>query len=460
MADLIPNRLPEDVLSERSILATLASPGAVEGDSAQVLANQKTLLGLRPEHFMAPQHRPVLEAMQDLFRARVEIHALTIRDWLETRKFLGAVGGFAGLTELLASDELGRPQVLAAILLEKWRLRELGKRGYALSQAAFSESGRSLDLLQEHHQALSAIQVLDRTPAVASADELLDKIMAGEAFRVDGDADRQLWLGLEAFDFALDGEPGHLWVLAARPGVGKTALAIQGAWDTALRGQCTLLVSLEMEEWELRARIASWHCHVPARDFRKGRWSDQTARSLMDPETRGALSRIKTWCHPSGLPWEKLEAAIREAVRAHGVSSVWIDYFTLIAQPTHLGKNTTDAARWAVLSGRIRDLAKELRVAIVLLSQLNRDGDGEEPKLRDLKETGALEQDAWAVVMLWPKDRVARDDQQPTREVWAKLEKNRSGAAGFKRLLKFTGTSGRFEVLARETNETPTRRRA
>lgn len=452
-------RLPEDVEAERSLLATLAGPGALEGDSAWVMGNQKTLLSLRPDYFIAPQHRPVLEALQDLFRSRIEVHALTLKDWLETEKQLGAVGGFAGLTELLASPEMGRPQVLADILIEKWRLRELAKKGAALLQAAASESGRSLELLQEHHQSLAALQVLDRNPAVASSIEILDRIMAGEPFRVEGDADRLVWLGLEAFDLALDGEPGHLWVLAARPGVGKTALAVQGAWDTAMRGQSTLVVSLEMEEWELRARIASWKAQVPARDFRKGRWSPQTAAALSDPDTRHALERIKTWCHPSGLPWAKLEAAIREAVRAHGVSSVWIDYFTLIGQPSHLGRNATDAARWAVLSGWIRDLAKELRIAIVLLSQLNRDGDGEEPKLRDLKETGSLEQDAWAVVMLWPKDRVAKDEQQPTREVFAKLEKNRSGAAGFKRLLQFTGASGRFEVMARETQPASSGRR-
>jgi replicative DNA helicase len=122
---------------------------------------------------------------------------------------------------------------------------------------------------------------------------------------------------------------------------------------------------------------------------------------------------------------------------------VWIDHVLLIAKPS-MGRNANDAASWSVLSRGIKRLAQELRICIINLIQLNRQGAEGEPRLQDLKESGAWEEDANAVWMLWPKESMAQDTMAERKGVWVKAAKNRSGPSGWKRELQFHGATNRF----------------
>lgn len=435
--------LPQDSEAESALLATLLAPGALAPDSFPEA--HQALLACRPEFLVSPNHRVVLAAALELYRQGMEPDSLALKAELEMRGQLGRIGGSAGLMDLLNGSEVARPLVLVARLRDLWHARELIRVGQELSRKVQDQP--ALEVNREASARLAALASDGAAPTLRKASALLDRIMAGEAFRdYQGRASKLAWFGVDRWDQALETAPGHLVLLAARPGVGKTALVIQGAWTTARRGERPLIVSLEMDADEVEARLASWSTQESARHFRDGRWTASAAEQLIGDHS--TLDRITTWCHPSGVPFAKVEAAIRDAVRREGVTSVWLDYFTLIRKPSIRG--ATDAAAWGDVSTGLKRLAQELRICIVLLSQLNREGDAGEPKLSDLRETGQLEQDGNAVIMLWPKDPKAQDKVQECRTVFGKLAKNRSGASGWKTELDFYGATSRFLAVGRE----------
>jgi hypothetical protein len=197
------------------------------------------------------------------------------------------------------------------------------------------------------------------------------------------------------------------------------------------------------------ARFCAWKTCVGYKQFRQGTWNPGCVASIMAEEA--ALERISSWCHPSGVAWGKVEAAIRDAVRIHGATSVWIDHVLLIGKPV-LGKGSTDAAAWSQLSRGIKRLAQELRICIVCLIQLNRQGAEGEPKLSDLKESGAWEEDANLVWMLWDKEQKAQEELAEFKLIYVKAAKNRSGPSGWKKELEFQGAVNRFRVVVKETD--------
>lgn len=435
--------LPEDVEAEKALLATLGGAGSLAPDSFPEA--HQALLACRPEFMMNPIHREILAGMQTIYQQGLEPDPLSLKAELEGQGRLAKVGGFPGLVEVLAGEEVSHPMKLVQRLRDMWHGREIYKLGAEMARrvVAFEPV---VEINRDAAAKLAALVSDGVAPVLRRASRMIDRLMAGEGFRdLRGSASKLVWFGIDRWDQALEGSPGHLLIVAARPGVGKTALIVQGAWTTARHGGRTLIVSLEMDEDEVDSRLASWATQEGARQFREGRWSVSAAETLI--HSQGTLDQIITWCHPSGVPYAQVEAAIRDAARRESITSVWIDYFTLIAKPAMRG--STDAAAWGSISSALKRLAQELRICIVLLSQLNREGDAVEPKLSDLRETGQLEQDGNAVIMLWPKDHKAQDKVMECRPIYGKLAKNRSGASGWKTELDFYGATSRFVPVER-----------
>lgn len=441
-------RLPEDIEAEAAVLATLAGPGSLAPGSADPNCTE-ALLMLQPEHLMVPAHRLVLQALKALYARAEEVDALSLKAELEDRGHLSRVGGYAGLVEILSANELGRPQILAARLVDLWRKRELVRIGSETAREGASFESEVGEVLAKAQEALSALLARGRRTQATSALSILDRIQSGEAFRRAGEAGAKLaWLGFPEIDREIEAAPGHIVIVGARPGCGKTALALQALAISAKQGVPGLMLSLELDEDEVDARLAAWITGEGQRDFRAGTWSDAASLDLLREQER--LSLIHKLTLRAGTPLDQVEAGIRDAVRAHGVRLVALDYFTLVQKPA-TSRGGTDASAWAFLSQRLRGLAQELRFCLLLVCQLNREGDGGEPSLRDLRETGQLEQDANAVVFLYPQDPKAMDKPEPNKRVMLKLAKCRSGASGWKRALDFHGPSGRMVQPERQT---------
>lgn len=443
-------KLPEDPESERALLATLGSAGTLDPGSENADAH-RAVLAMFPEMFFITAHKAVCIALKAMYAESLDVNSLSIMAMLEKQGSVGAVKGYTGLVEILNGEEVGHPTVLVERLMDLWRARQMIRLGADAQQRASDRQEPISEVISDIGAQLTNLATGTTGIKIRRGTALLDRIVSGEAFRDATSGGKLAYFGISEMDDAVEAGAGHVVTIGARPGVGKSAMAIQGVWRTAMAGQRPFLVSLEMDEDEIDSRLASWHTLEGYKTFRAGTWTEASAHSLMGEVD--TLDRISTWCHASGVPWAKVEAAIRDAVRVNGATSAWIDHALLIQKPNG-GKSANDAACWSLLSRSIKRLAQELKICIVVLLQLNRNGAGVEPKLNDLKESGAWEEDANAVWMLWDKNADAEEGvQAEAKDVYVKSAKNRSGPSGWKRLLDFRGAINRFRAIERTTDD-------
>jgi replicative DNA helicase len=446
------SRIPEDIESERSLLATLGASGTLDPGSENADAHQ-AVLDMRPEFFIHRGHQAVCKAIQAIYAEGGDFSSITLKAKLEAQGTLHRINGLTGLIELLGAEEVHRPTALVTRLADLWRARQIIRLGATAQRLGQDPMEPVADVISALATELSNLQTGATAIRLRKGTAILDKLVSGLAFRdpIHGGA-KLVRFGLDVMDEVLEASAGHVITIGARPGVGKTALQVQGAWKTAQAGQRPFLASLELDEDEVDARLAAWKTGVPYKVFREGTWNAQAVTDMIGEAA--TLERITTWSHASGVAWATIEAAIRDAVRVEGSTSAWIDHALLVGKPV-LGKNTTDAAAWASLSHAIKRLAQELRICIVVLIQLNRVNAVGEPNLSDLKESGAWEEDANAVFLLWDKNQASEEGAlAETKEVYVKAAKMRSGASGWKRLLEFRGALNRFRVFVNETEGT------
>jgi len=443
-------RLPEDPESERALLSTLGAAGTLDPGTDNLDAI-RAVLAILPEQMAVPAHRSILQAIQALYHAGEPLGSLSIRAKLESLGALGRVGGYSGLVEILGAEEVGMPSRVVARLLDLWRQRQVILLSGKASELAATPTEPIQEVISRLAGLLSILAAGSSTSAkIRKGSAMVDRIVAGEAFRDQDFGEKLCWFGLEAFDGALECSPGHVVMIGARPGVGKSALAIQAFMTTARNGGRPFLVSLEMDDGEIDSRLASWQSGEGYKAFRSGHWTDVSARSIIGAAE--VLDHTSIWCHTSGVPWPTVEAAIRDAVRINGATCVIIDHILLVEKP-NLGKGSNDAACWTSLSRSIKKLAGELKICIVPLCQLNRQGAEGEPKLSDFRDSGGWEEDAVAVIMLWQKDANASEEVVETRAIYGKFAKNRSGSSGWKRELAFQGACNRFNEVVHNTEE-------
>lgn len=193
MSDWLPERLPEDIDVERSLLATLCAPGAGPVASQCVKRITEAL-------FVHPNHKALFLALAVLVEDHQEVNSLTLKNEMERQKTLARVGGYPGLSEILMGEDVERPQVLVDILLEKHRRRQIiHMAGYLVRAAVNEGEGSSLDLITNTMAELSQLSRGSRKEEVSSWSDILDMVEAGEAFR-DGDGLCGGYWGIPALD--------------------------------------------------------------------------------------------------------------------------------------------------------------------------------------------------------------------------------------------------------------------
>lgn len=439
MSDWLPARLPEDIEAERSLLATCSGPGMEE--RARRIAR-----GLSEADFVAPQHKALFAALHSLLEDALEVNALTLKDRLEQRGQLGSVGGFTGLTELLAAEEVGRPEVLADLLKRKRQSRELVKLGARLIREATEGVAELPAIITEGMEELGRIARHGRPAEVTSWGEALEMASNLEAFR-DGALERGGYWGIAELDELAPIPAGQVTFVAARPGVGKTALMTQIAVQSAILGRKPFILQLELPKKTALARIASYLTRTSTRVLKDGGYGPQVAQTLRNFGEELLAGRLIS--PRQGTPWHQIEPTLVESIERDGTDLVLIDYFSLIGRPA-TAKGSNEAYAFARVSEQITAFAKEHQgVGVVLLGQLKQDAAEREPKDGDVADSDRPARDAAVSLFLW------RDANEQIRAV---LRKNRDGALGWKRTLAFEGWSQRFTVQEKETAEPPRRR--
>lgn len=237
--------------------------------------------------------------------------------------------------------------------------------------------------------------------------------------------------GIDTLDSVLGGglKNSRLYTIAARPGMGKTALATNIALSAMKQRFHPLFISIELNEKEITERLISAEGHIPTTALAKRQFSDDQLDRILD--TSRKLREFKFSVNSTtGASWEKVENSIRSSVKYLGVNIVFIDYL----QQFHLMKKMQPREEITYMTRRAKQIAMEHQIPVVLVAQLNRDVDRrliKTPILSDLKESGSIEEDSDVVIMLYreKKENIETDDDF-NGDFWLKVAKNRQGNTG------------------------------
>ena len=463
MPDWLPDRLPEDIEAEKSLLATCCAPG-LEREAIDVA------LRLTEDDFVHPAHKAVFRAMLGLLEARLEINAITLRDALDQSKNLPRVGDFAGIVEILSSEEVQNPHVLADLLIRKRKHRDLVRLGAQLTRKAAEEEALPEALVEQAGQELFRIaqgqdrRGLDHIAKVAedSYQSLLD--------RLDGYGATGLHVHFERLDrLTLGFQPGNLVVLAARPGIGKTSLALNWMWHASrVDKRHVAFFSLEMSKEEVFNRLLSAQSGVDMKAVAQGQFSNEVRDKLI--AARDELIRMPIYiCDRAAITVREITAMVDRLCTQSNqkLDLIIVDYLQLISSPQDSrGAKQTESVRIGEISRGFKLLAKEHNIPVMLLSQLNREverrqGGSTRPQLSDLRESGAIEQDADIVMFIHrpPKTRLglepsvedaeqSNDTQYDITELL--ISKHRNGPTGIIPMY-FEAKCTVFREAARET---------
>jgi replicative DNA helicase len=435
--------LPQNLEAERSIL------GAVLLDNHALHAAVQVL---RSEDFFLSQHRHIFERMVQLSEKQQAIDTITLMEDLSRRGELEAAGGVAYLSQL--ADGLPRVTNVdhySRIVKEKAILRGLIHSTAVIQEQAFA-SGDDADVILDRAESKIFQLAEDRVKAgligvkdlVKDGFERLEKIFS-EGRRITG-----LGTGYTGLDNETAGlQPSELIILAARPSMGKTALALNIAENVALRQREPVAIfSLEMSKESLLLRMLASEARVDAHKFRTGHMSRDDWGKIT-----GALANLgeaPIWIDDSASSTVlEMGAKARRLKRDRGLSLMIVDYLQLVV-PTGGGRNSNRQEEVSGMSRALKGLAKELKVPVVVISQLTRAPEREDrkPQLADLRESGAIEQDADVVLFInrpnFYKTDLPEEDRAKAELIIAKQRNGPTGLLNFVFLSRHT----RFEEAA------------
>jgi replicative DNA helicase len=439
----IERPLPHNLEAERSIL------GAVLLDNHSLNAAVEKL---RSEDFFLPQHRQIFERMIQLAEKQQAIDVVTLMEDLARRGELESAGGVPYLSQL--ADGLPRVtnvEHYARIVKEKSVLRNLAFSAAAIQEQALA-GGDDADVILDRAESTIFQIAEDRVRAgligvkelVRDNFDRLERIFS-EGRRITG-----LATGYAGLDNETAGlQPSELVILAARPSMGKTALALNIAENVAVRNREPVAVfSLEMSKESLLLRMLASEARVDAHKFRTGHMGRDDWNKITRALT--SLGDAPLWIDDSASSTVlEMGAKARRLKRDRGLSLMIVDYLQLVV-PTNTGRGSNRQEEVSSISRALKGLAKELKVPVVVLSQLTRAPEREDrkPQLSDLRESGAIEQDADVVLFInrpnFYKTDLPEEDRAKAELIIAKQRNGPTGSLNFVFLARHT----RFEEAA------------
>ena len=439
--------LPHNLDAERSVL------GAVLLDNHTLDA---AIEKLKPEDFFLDQHRRVFQQMITLGEAQQAIDLVTLTEQLHCQGELEAAGGAAYLAQLVDGvPRISNIEHYARIVKEKSLLRGLIHQTHAIQQQAF-EAEEEADTILDYAESSIFQLAEERVRAgLIGARELVQKNIGRleEIFK-EGKRITGLSTGYAQLDNLTSGlQPSELIILAGRPSMGKTSLALNLVENVAIRREekpaPVAIFSLEMSKESLLQRLLASEARVDSHKFRTGHLGrDDWARMT---QALARISEAPLWVDDAGSSSVvEIGAKARRMKRDKGLSLVIVDYLQLI---TARGRFNSRNDEVSSMTRGLKGLAKELKVPVMVLSQLTRapERDERRPQLADLRDSGAIEQDADVVIFIH-RPNVYKHDQTPEERAEAEIiiAKQRNGPTdkvGFVFLSQFT----RFEEKAPES---------
>jgi replicative DNA helicase len=417
---------PHDLEAEKAVLSALLL------DNAAIHA---VYTELKPDDFYHPVHRQIYASMLALMQDSQPVDLHTLADRLNTQKQLDAVGGLVFLAEL-ADYEATAANVVhhARIVRDKAVKRRLIATATEIVELGFEEGDRA-DTLLDHAESrifeISSANARETFRPLATemqrAFDYVDAIM-GRGGELTG-----VSTGFKKLDEMTGGlQRGDLIIIAARPSMGKTALALNIARNAAVLGSKKVAVfSLEMTAQSLVIRLLSAEAEIDQSKFRTGFITSHEYKKLQD--AAGRLSRAELWIDDSGaVTVLEMRAKCRRMKAERGLDLVMIDYLQLAHGDSRTERREQEISE---ISRGLKALAKELDLPVIALSQLNRGpenrpGKEKRPMLADLRESGAIEQDADLIGFIYRDEFYNRDDPSNQGQAELIIAKQRNGPTG------------------------------
>ena len=430
---------------EREITTSLEPPQDIEAEKAvlgSMLQSEDAVMDvtdrLRAEDFYLREHQEIYKAFQDLCRRNVNIDLNTTYSQLRSRHTADFVGGMVYLSRL--SDNAivpGNAKYYAETVLAKSNMRQLIKEADEMRAQAY-DGQNSADIILDHaEQRIFEIAHKTQKRNYTDINEVLvENIKQIQELERNKGQLPGITTGFTDLDKLLGGlHKTDLIILAARPGMGKTAFALNLAGNAAAEGASVIIFSMEMSKEQLGERMFATAASVEMEHLKRGNLTQDEWMSLSDAQDSFENCKIVI-DDTSDISVLEIKNKCRRRKAEAGLDLIVIDYLQLMSQQGF--KSGDRVNEISAITRQIKILAKELDCAVILLSQLSRDIEkrpNHKPQLSDLRESGSIEQDADIVIFLKREDYYAEDDdevdlsrQSNTCEVH--VAKHRSGSTG------------------------------
>lgn len=381
---------------------------------------------LEERHFYNTKHQKIYKAMLELFEERTPIDVLTLSERLKKNKDLKNIGGTTYLGELANKvPTAAHIEHYGKIVKDLATKRELMSVASRLFDLSFDDGQSATEILDraetevfsltQHHIAKSF------TPVKSTLSESFDRL---DELHKAGTGMRGVPTGFPDLDKLLSGmQPSNLLILAARPGVGKTTLALNVAKNVTVNEKRSVgFFSLEMSKEELVDRLLVNQADIDAWKMKTGKLGDEEFTRLS--EAMGILAEAKLFIDDTpALSILEMRTKARRLQVDAGIDLLIVDYLQL-ARSRNLENRVQEVAE---ISQGLKNLARELKIPVLALSQLSRAVEQREkkrPQLADLRESGSIEQDADVVMFLW------REDEEDMKSIYLDIAKHRNGPLG------------------------------
>jgi replicative DNA helicase len=431
---------PQSVEAEQSVIGGLLIDNSRWDQVADVVT---------PNDFYRKEHRLIFDAIVQLAQENNPADVVTVSEYLESQHQLETVGGLSYLGSL-ANNTPSAANIVAyaKIVRERAVMRQLVTAVGKISDSVYTPEGRNATELLDHAEQ-TIMDISEKGAHRKGGFQPLKSLLAGAVDRIDmlfhsDSALTGISSGFKDLDEMTSGlQASDLVVLAGRPSMGKTSLAINMAENAAVGEQKHVAIfSMEMPGEQLAMRMLSSLGRINGHKVRTGKLDDDDWPRLMSAMTMLSEAPIYIDDTPGLSPME-LRARSRRLKREHGLDLIIVDYLQLMQSGDSAENRATEIS---AITRAMKNLAKELNVPVIAMSQLNRSleqRNDKRPIMSDLRESGAIEQDADVILFIY-RDEVYHEDSQDKGTAEIIIGKQRNGPTGTIRLT-FLGEYTKFE---------------
>jgi replicative DNA helicase len=420
------HRQPQNIEAEASLLGAIL----IDSDALTKIADVLT-----PEQFFDTRHQKIYEAVQALYEKRSPIDVLTLADQLKNSGYLESIGGPGYLTELTNYvPTAAHVEQYADIIAQKAMRRRLIKASQDMADLSYDESKQLKELIEEAEARLFEVSQQHVKQSVISIEDILAASFERlDDLHKDKGKTRGIPTGFRDMDEILAGlQRSDLFILAARPSMGKTAFSLNLAHNVAVQAKESVLIfSLEMSKEQLVDRLLSMESGVDAWALRTGNLTDTDFEKI--GQAMGTLSEANIFFDDTpSITVSDLRTKARREAHKQPLGLIIVDYLQLMSGGSKFSGSDNRVQEISEISRGLKGIARELNVPIIALSQLSRSVENRKPQipqLSDLRESGSIEQDADVVGFLYREQYYNPEtDRKNIMDIF--IKKHRNGPTG------------------------------